>query len=597
MRIGVILCLIILTNQAHAIIKYDEGSMIINGIQLFQDREAPDDYYYLPQFPKISTRPDGTLELIFIKYVGSGGPATNGGLFHALVEFSLTPEEIRNLEIGLKKKIPGARVRGPVPMQEAIADGEKGVASFKLISSILTQTKGDHPFTTNIVTSGHAPLLPGSKAAMAARLSQEGATLLWESFQSGTSDVSIALEGYFIAAVKGYNAVIEADMDILYQHFSELQSVIGGFSRSDTRKIVDSLVQTQNIKIDVFDQSAGLGIKTDDMQKIMDLITSQLISLMFDAQNGWAKLPTHEKPADADIKARTANGGLGGWLFGGDDAYVSDNQYFLKERKDIRSFKFYMNLSKSTTIRVPIYTSGNLRGLYDLDKSDGRYFRIVDMDDPDFQHREIHFQVDGNYADGFKDIINFVTVNFRKQYGPERNDQVSTSSLVFNLVDLNKGIDMQAVYYNRLGVKSADWLDYDYQISWSIRGLEEPLYDPPNKDEWNTSNLPSISLTPSFGKRIVEIDADRDYFKESDIRSATVRFLSVLGGKPSMQKSITLRVDDAVNTNVTSVFYDTAEPIAYQVNWYSKLGKYEEPLQELKGNYLFLVPPEISKFK
>lgn len=598
MKIRLLALLVVCTVRSYAIIKYDEGSLSINGIQLFQDREVPQDYYYLPQYPKIATRPDGTLELMFIKYVGNGGPASNGGLFHALVEFTLTAEEIKSLETELKKKIPGAKLRGPVPMQEAMKDGEAGVASFRLISSVLTNTTGDNPFTTNVVTSGHAPLLPGSRAAMAAHLNQQGATLLWESFRSGTSDVSVALEGYFVAAVKGYNAVIEAEMDILYQHFSELQNIQGGFSREQTRNIVDSLVQTQDIRVEVFDQSAGLGIKTDDMQKIMDLITSQMITLMFDVQNGWARLPEQEKPADAEIKNRYSNGGLAGFLFGaGDEAYVPDNQYVLKQRKDIRSFKFYMNLSKSTTIKVPVYTAGNLRGLFELDKEQGKYFRIVNMDHPDFQRREIHFQVDGNFAEGFNEVINFVTVNFRKQYGDQRENEASDTSLIFSKKDLSQGIDLKSVQYPRLGVLGADWLNYDYQVSWSIKGRDQPLFIPADKTEWMGSNLPSIALVPPFTKRVLEIDADRQYFKDAEIRSATIRFFVILGGNPGMQKSITLRQEDAINTNILSLFYDEHEPIAYQVNWYAKAGEYQEELKVLDGAYLFLVPPEGTKFK
>jgi len=598
MKVLFILILFFISYEVKAIIKYDEGNLIINGIQLFQDREAPLDYYYLPQYPKLATRPDGTLEFIFIKYVGTGGPATNGGLFHALIEFALTPDEIILLESELRKKVSGAKLRGPVPMQEALKDGESGVASFRLISSILTNTKGEDSFTTNIVTSGHAPLLPGSRAAMAAHLNQQGATLLWESFQSGTSDVSIALEGFFEAAIKGYNAVIEAEMDILYQHFSEMQNVQGGFSREQTRSIVDSLVQSQKIKIDVFDRSSGLGIKTDDMQKIMDLITSQMLSLMFDVQNGWAKLPQQETPADAEVKNRYSNGGLAGFLFGaGSQAYVPDNQYILKERKDIRSFKFYLNLSKSTTIKVPVYTSGNLRGLYDLDHEQGRYFRIVNMDDPDFQRREIHFQVDGNFTEGFNEIINFVSVNFRKNYGPERQNETSDTSLIFSKKDLTQGKDLKSVHYPRLGLSSNEWLNYDYQISWSIKGLDKPLNYPQQKDEWIETNLPSIALTPTFGKRVIEIDADRDYFKETDIKSASIRFFVILGGKAMAQKSLTLRQDDAVNTNTLSLFYDEKEPIVYQVSWYAKSGEFQDELKVLDGAYLFLVPPEADKFK
>jgi hypothetical protein len=584
--------------ELEAIIKYDEGSLIVNGIQLFQDREVPEDYYYLPQYPRIAARPDGTFELTFIKYVGTGGPSTNGGLFHALVEFSLTTEEIKFLETELRKKVPGARLRGPVPMQEAMKDGEAGVASFRLISSVLTHTEGEDPFTLNVVTSGHAPLLPGSRAAMAAHLSQEGATLLWETFQSGTSDVSVAIEGYFVAAVKGYNAVIEAEMDVLYQHFSELRNKQEGYTRQQMRNILDSLVQTQAIRVDVFDQSAGLGIKTEDMQKIVDLITSQLISIMFDVQNGWARIPQQETPANAEIKNRYKIGGLPGFLFGsGSQAYVPDNQYILKERKDIKSYKFYLNLSKSTTIKVPVYTAGNLRGLYELDKNDGRYFRVVNMDDPDFQHREVHFQVDGNYAEGFNEIINFVTVNFRKQHGAERVGETSDTSLIFSKKDLAQGIDMKAVHYPRLGASGSDWLTYDYQVSWSIKGLDQPLFMPVNKEEWASSNLPSIALVPSFTKRVLEIDADREYFREAGIRSATVRFFVFLGGKPGMQKSLTLRLEDPVNSNTISIFYDEAEPVAYQVNWYAKSGEFQEELKVLDGAYLFLVPPDAAKFK
>ncbi|MBK8503352.1 MAG: hypothetical protein IPL46_14715 [Saprospiraceae bacterium] len=582
----------------YAIVKYDEGNLTINGIQLFQDREVDQDFYYLPQYPKIATKSDGTLEFIFMKYVGSGGPAFNGGLFHTLVEFALTKEELSILETELRKKVPGARLRGPVPLQEALKDGEAGMASFKIISSILSSTSGESAFTNSVLTSGHAPFLPGSKAALATMLNQQGATLLWESFQSGTSDVSIALEGFFEAAIKGYNAIIEAEMDILYEHFSELSNNQGGFSRTQTRSIIDSLVQTQKIRIEVFDRSTGLDIKTDDMQKILDLITGQMINLMFDVQNGWARLPLQEKPADAEIRNRSSNGGLSGFLFGaGSEPYTQDNQYILKERKDIRSFKFYLNLSKSTTIKVPVYTSGNLSGIFNEPNQRDKYFRIVNLDDPDFQQREIHFQVDANYTEGFNDIINFVTVNFKKAYGVERQNETSDTSFLFSKKDLLQGIDLKSVHYPRLGITGMEWLNYDYQVSWSIKGRDQPLFFPSERNEWASSNLPSISLVPSFGKRVIEIDADRDYFREVGIKSATVRFFAILGGKPGLQKSLTLRVEDPINTNSTSIFFDENEPIAYQINWYGRAGEHQDDLKVLEGTYLFLVPPDSTLYK
>ena len=269
----------------------------------------------------------------------------------------------------------------------------------------------------------------------------------------------------------------------------------------------------------------------------------------------------------------------------------------MKERKDIRSFKFYMNLSKSTTIQVPVKTAGNIRGLYDLDKGDGKYFRIVNLDDPDFQKRDIHFQVDGDFTEGFSEVINFVSVSFRKQYGTERGNETSDTALIFGKKDLNEGVDLKMASYPRLGLKGSDWLAYDYRVTWSIKGLDDAIYFPNQREQWERSSLPSIALTPPFKKRVVEIDADRQFFKEQEIRSATIRFFVILGSKPMSQKNLMMRQEDTVNTNKLVVYCDEGEPIAYKVSWYSKNGEYHEELKVLDGEYLFLIPPDKEKLK
>src|SRR3954464_10037129 len=90
-----IVCLF-LAARAAAIIKYDEGALFINGVTLLQDRENPKDYYYLPQYPRLATKEDGTLEFLCIKYIGEKAEG-NGGLFHALIEFSLPADLITSI--------------------------------------------------------------------------------------------------------------------------------------------------------------------------------------------------------------------------------------------------------------------------------------------------------------------------------------------------------------------------------------------------------------------------------------------------------------------------------------------------------------------
>ena len=75
----------------NALVNYDTGQRMIDGVQLLQSASDPLAYYYVPQFPRLATKPDGTLEFLCLKYVDAAG-GTSGGLFHALVEFTLPQE-------------------------------------------------------------------------------------------------------------------------------------------------------------------------------------------------------------------------------------------------------------------------------------------------------------------------------------------------------------------------------------------------------------------------------------------------------------------------------------------------------------------------
>lgn len=578
-----------------AVVMYDEGREMVNGIQLLRDKDDLRAYYYIPQFPRLSTKDDGSLEFLCMKYVGQGGEETNGGIFHALVEFTLPQNVVAAAEIELGKRIAGARIVGPVPMMQATEDDENGLASFKVISAILNNTEGDNPFTSSVITSGFAPLLPGSKAAIAAKLNQAGATLLWESLQGPTSDISVSIHGYYEAAVKGYNAVITAEVENVYEHFSRVYSKQEGYTKRQLRNITDELRQNQVLKIEVFDRSAGLNINTKDMDNILNMVTDKLIELIFDAETGWAKQPDRETAVEqGQIQGRQDRGWFARTFLGADDTpYYTDDQFVMKKREDIRVNKFYLNLSKSTTIKVPVYTSGNIGGLYDALGDNDKYFRIVNLDDAAFQKRDIHFQVDGEFTNAFEDLINFVSVSFKKDAGA--GGETVTKDLVFRKEDL-AGKYFQSVTYPRLGSKTDEWLNYDYKVVWSIKGIPNPINFPADETEWAHNNATSIPLAPPLTKRILEIDADRQMFKDAEIRSAQIRFMTILGGKAQVHKTVILRTDDAESTNRISLYHDPGEPIAYQISWYSTKGILNQKTQVLEGEYMFVLPPDPSEF-
>jgi len=591
--IACIVLLAIIQASAFALVKYDEGRLEILGVQLLQDSEDDKLYYYLPQFPKIATNANDDLEFVFMKYVDEKGD--NGGLFHALVEFSLPDELIEELATELKAKVPGAELAGQVPMMQTMdEEGKVVMGSFQVISSVLNDTSGENAFTQTFKTSGHAPLLKGSKAAIAAKLNQKGATLLWESFQGTTSDVSVMVSGYYEASVKAYGATVSAEVNTIYEHFSRLSNEQQKYTKEQVRKITDELIQNKTLTIKVFDRSKALGVDSEEMEGMLDIITAKLTQLMFDAEAGWAQQPDMEVAIEeGQISGRQKKGWLGK-IFGKqkDSPYVSDNQFVLKERKEIRSHKFYLNLNKSTVIKIPFHSTGNIGGSFyeDNQTPDNKYFRIVNMDDPDFQFKKLDFVLDGAYTDFYNSVLNFITVSIRKKYSNGQHDVVK--DLIFDREQLlNDETLTQSISYPRLGLAGDEFNEYEYRIKYALTRNRGNVYVP-EKEEGLPSTEPSITLAPPYIKTDIAIDLDKTELAHQGIRSARILFTVKLNGEQEEQKTIVLRAGDEHNSSEVALYHDKNTPIAYQIDWYTDDGVIESKSIELKGNYIFLYPPK-----
>lgn len=107
---------------------------------------------------------------------------------------------------------------------------------------------------------------------------------------------------------------------------------------------------------------------------------------------------------------------------------------------------------------------------------------------------------------------------------------------------------------------------------------------------WKKSDGNVITLVPPFEKRVIEIDADRGFFKEQGVISASVRFLSIVKGQAVVQKTLILRANDTDLTSKVALFHDPGESVGYQVTWYRKEGETKEPVKMLSQDYVILVP-------
>ena len=576
-----------------ALVKYEEGSLTINGILLLQDYTDEDKYYYLPPYPRLASKKDGSLEFLCVKFVDPEGK-TNGGLLHFLTDFSLPEDELSALEDALKKKKPGAEIMGVVRLFEGDKEQEDET-SFRVVSAVLSDSaKGQ--FAHTLITSGHAPLTPGSKSAVAAILDQKGATLLWETLEHPTSDISLSIHAYYEAVVRAYNAKIFAEIGTVYKHFSSVFNMQQGYKKRELRNVVDELVRNSVIKIDVLDRSEGLGVDAKVMDRVTNLITDKIVDLMFDHKTGLSKIPEKEQAVrKGQIPGRKKKSWFTRTFLGGsgNPKYISDDQFVMKRREDIQQSTFSVNLTKTTTIKVPLNTSGNMGGIYQDYKDDRDRFRVVNLADPSFEKREVYFKVDGDYLKCFEDTVNFVTVNFRKIH---ENSPDTTGELVFTHKAVKDGDITKAVAYPRLGVQDSSWLGYEYRIGWSVYD-RETVYVPRSKDKWLESNAPVINLVPPFTKSTIELDVDSSMFEQNKVYSGVVEFRYVLVGKAKQKRKAVLRASDSEQTKLISVYYDRNTVPEYRITWYEKSGsgKKTEGWKKLDTTYLYLTPPSFSE--
>lgn len=230
----------------------------------YRDHAEAHKYYYIPDQPRLATRPDGTPEFTFIKYTKTGEDI-KGGVVHFLVTWGLSGSEISTAEASLQMIDPEAELAGPVPFK---------AGAFKIVSA----TAGEGGlFNVKICGEGKAPIMPGQKGAVSIALTQEGATLLWESFKNPTSDVSVVFNLTYAGITPAYEAKLKVDWDKVYNHHDVSLSGSGIVKvvklESELRAIFDQLRQEGAIELEVTGES-------EDMEGLLNVAYGHLIKLM-----------------------------------------------------------------------------------------------------------------------------------------------------------------------------------------------------------------------------------------------------------------------------------------------------------------------------
>ena len=550
------------------------------------------EYYYLPTNLRLSKRDDGVPEFLFLKYTteqraDAGG--VQGALMHFLMEWGLTDAQMTEAQAKLVAKVkdlgkasgsPFAGVATPKLMGPASLRSDTP-ESFRIISAVLS----DKGFAPTIVTTGRAPLLPGSKIAVATRLEKNGAQLLAATFEKNRSitDVSLDLRFRFdvlTPAVNGRITVHWEKIEELYHKYTrdyKHRDVDDGTMPknnslkddiiTDTEKdsLVEKLKETKAVEI-VIDN-----LKPDDpsAQKVIATFMDYFMQSISEKEMAPPQ-PSKEKADDPKYTPP-------------DDLYqYRVNRTKFEKRSQTKDETYNLRLRIPTTEDMTL--TENLASWYDGVKSNPACVASVNLNDPFFQHRDINLILDIEAEDMFGKEVNYVTVNVRKK---RTSGNAFSERVTIDREFLKKKGVKATMTYARGEDKDPD--TYEYQAQWSLKGGN--IY--PTDSPWIKGQWEGVSLAPPVKPRTIEFEASPEELKTSNIVRATLQLRYMKFGKET-ETNIPLSVAAGNPLVKDMIFLDRdTKGYAYRLVFdHKEKGKLALDWTPETSDYVYAVIPE-----
>ncbi len=483
----------------------------------------PSGFYYLPSAPKVVMKKKGLPEATFVKFItddAEGKNAAEGGIFHLMVTYGITPAEEKELEAALKEAVPNAVLKGMVDLEPS-----KQTDNFIVTSGTLSD-EGFAP--SGVLTSGRAPSFPGAKAAIAGRLSGLGAQLMETTFENPTSDLSVTFAYDYIVKTPAYKGEVRIDLDkiseatecslktqdterkrtgwrVKWRPFRGLsiteKTKAVRVSRRDLEEAYETMLTlgAVQIKIDQNLPDADVSIiESSLMNMAMESFTNMQKSFMTSDELADQNQSEEGEEANKPKTPRT-------------DKY---EVFTLKRKQTRQTGVITLKIEKGVALYRTHSMTGNIGGL--LRKHKKAVFDEVLLNDPFFKRGKITVDLDTEALELFEsNMVNNAAV---KVVVPFKGDPF-TDDEVFTRTDISEGGILKEFSFATRGV---DMMDrncvFKYTESWSLKGGGKW---PPNPRQKCSSEM-AVTLVPPITLRRIDVEADLDEMERAGVRGADV---------------------------------------------------------------------------
>ena len=585
-------------------------------VTVFQSKDNPNDYYYLPNQVRVKANEQGILQMGFQQYVKNEKSAADaeetrtkgsgGGYFWMTVGFGLSAEERQDVERELQRRRPGARLMGAMAYESGTAE----LLSFGIKDK--TDSK------TEMLGVANAPLMEGDAVSVSMILDAENATKLWESLKLPVPGIGMNFSMNFRGYHSPVSAKITMDMEKIYKHQKMSVGIQAPFIGAEIEDITKDLMNTGAIKVE---QTGDIGGKWEDilkevldnfrsecfspMNNMMDMMYSQnnegespldRAETLRQRRNGNNQSPTNANSGAVSNPTGAVNDPTGAMsnptgAVSNPTGAVSNPTGAVSNPNNSPSLGNINNSSTTGNVAnalgISIYAGFQMKNIRTKGKKTFELNKIrtanrnrnmaltmprfpkanlqqINLDDPLYKQRELVTMIDGFSSRDFGQYINFVNVTMRKKHP---KGDVSTDEVVINRTNFNKEGNRFKLLY---GWKPGDndrrtWMDYDYKTVWSFFGGGEMT------DDWQSSQKGVINVAPPCRKEVIKLEGDPEDLKQKEVRAINVKIsYTVAGVKRSVLKSFNLSKAEPLAAEVEIIQPNNVFEYDYEIIWQLK---------------------------
>lgn len=590
----VALALLSLTNISHAVldndqrisVKLDDGTDVVLYAEV--GRSPTKKYFYLPPRLTIAISDDDRPEFLFMKFITdanleNGG--VSGAILHFLVKWGLTTEQEQELRELIEDEHNG-ELGGAVTMHAPVGDNP----SFSVVSATLS----DGQMTESLMTSGEASLVPGGKAAAAARVDANAAQLLSKTFEeeSTITDVTAVFNMAYetqLPAAKGKVTIdwshIEQDRDEIHAEYTQEKS--GEDWYADCFYIFCAYGKTNSYEYSYEEMRDQYSFLADNKYIDFDFeenVSDERVTVIREAFinyfiNSMSMPPP--PPAENDSEGEQES----------DDLNIRQGAKYTydvtKIRTVIQQGRQEFNMNYKLVLRWPFQLVGNLKSWYADAASDEHAVQSVILNDQFYQWRDLLFLLDSD-AQGMLEEgeIRFATIEVTKN----RNEGRFNESLTFDEKHISDHGSRAMMTYARGDDTNSDV--YQYRVKWSFRGGHEYT----SSAGWQAGSWEGVTVAAPIEKRVIELESDIEELQEAGITRVTAQVRFPKFGKEE-EKNIAMTLSRGEPLIEKNIYMDTdAEGYVYRLIFnHRTLGRFALPWSKrVSDDYIFAsIPAEL----